>query len=145
MSTSRTAMVGSGLTLKYVLDDNVILRGHSCSPDAKSPLFGKDPDAGKDWGQETKGAIEDEGNGAPLQYSCLENPRDGGTCWAAVYGVAQSQTRLKRLSSSSSRRLNNWMASRTQWRRVWANSGDSEGQGSLAYCSPWGGKESDMT
>ena len=42
-----------------------------------------------------------EGNGNPLQCSCLENPRDGGTCWAAVYGVAQSQTRLKRLSSSS--------------------------------------------
>ena len=43
-----------------------------------------------------------EGNGTPLQYSCLENPRDGGTWQAAVYGVAQSQTRLKRLSSSSS-------------------------------------------
>ena len=42
-----------------------------------------------------------EGNGNPLQYSCLENPRDGGACWAAVYGVAQSWTRLKRLSSSS--------------------------------------------
>ena len=36
-----------------------------------------------------------EGNGNPLQYSCLENPRDGGAWWAAVYGVAQSQTRLK--------------------------------------------------
>ena len=42
-----------------------------------------------------------EGNGNPLQCSCLENPRDGGACWAAVYGVAQSRTRLKRLSSSS--------------------------------------------
>ena len=42
-----------------------------------------------------------EGNGNPLQYSCLENPRDGGAWWAAVYGVAQSRTRLKRLSSSS--------------------------------------------
>ena len=41
-----------------------------------------------------------EGNGNPLQCSCLENPRDGGAWWAAVYGVAQSQTRLKRLSSS---------------------------------------------
>ena len=39
---------------------------------------------------------------APLQCSCLENPRDGGAWWASVYGVAQSQTRLKRLSSSSS-------------------------------------------
>ena len=41
-----------------------------------------------------------EGNGNPLQCSCLENPRDGGAWWAAVYGVAQSWTRLKRLSSS---------------------------------------------
>ena len=43
-----------------------------------------------------------EGNGNPLQCSCLENPRDGGAWWAAAYGVAQSRTRLKRLSSSSS-------------------------------------------
>ena len=43
-----------------------------------------------------------EGNGNPLQCSCLENPRDSWAWWAAVYGVAQSQTRLKRLSSSSS-------------------------------------------
>ena len=43
-----------------------------------------------------------EENGNPLQCSCLENPRDGGAWWAAVYGVAQSQTQLKRLSSSSS-------------------------------------------
>ena len=41
-----------------------------------------------------------EGNGNPLQCSCLENPRDGEAWWAAVYGVAQSQTRLMRLSSS---------------------------------------------
>ena len=43
-----------------------------------------------------------EGNGNPLQCSCLENPRDGGAWWAAVYGVAQSRTWLKQLSSSSS-------------------------------------------
>ena len=42
-----------------------------------------------------------EGNGNPLQCSCLENPRDRGAWWAAVYGVAQSRTRLKRFSSSS--------------------------------------------
>ena len=42
-----------------------------------------------------------EGNGNPLQCSCLENPRDGGAWWAAVYGVAQSWTRLKLLSSSN--------------------------------------------
>ena len=41
-----------------------------------------------------------EGNGSPLQCSCLKNPRDGGAWWAAVYGVAQSGTRLMRLSSS---------------------------------------------
>ena len=44
-----------------------------------------------------------EGNGNPLQCSCLENLRDREAWWAAVYGVAQSRTRLKRLSSSSSR------------------------------------------
>ena len=43
-----------------------------------------------------------EKNGNPLQCSCLENPRDGEAWWAAVYGVTQSQTRPKRLSSSSS-------------------------------------------
>ena len=47
-----------------------------------------------------------EGNGNPLQCSCLENPRDGGAWWAAVHGVAQSWTRLKRLSSSSSSKNN---------------------------------------
>ena len=52
-----------------------------------------------------------EGNGNPLQYSCLENPRDRGAWWAAVYGVAQSQTRLKRLSSSSSSSMYNIMSS----------------------------------
>ena len=43
-----------------------------------------------------------EGNGTLLQYSCLENPRDGGAWWAAICGVTQSRTRLKQLSSSSS-------------------------------------------
>ena len=43
-----------------------------------------------------------EGNGNSFQCSCLENPRDGGAWWAAIYGVAQSRTRLRRLSSSSS-------------------------------------------
>ena len=42
-----------------------------------------------------------EENGNPLQYSCLENPRNKGAWWAAIYGVTQSRTRLKRLSSSS--------------------------------------------
>ena len=49
-----------------------------------------------------------EGNGNPLQYSCLENPRDGGAWWAAIYGVAQSQIQRKRLSSSSSKVVLGW-------------------------------------
>ena len=51
-----------------------------------------------------------EGNGNPLQCSCLENPRDGGASWAAIYGVAQSQTRLKQLSISSSMTRVPWTA-----------------------------------
>ena len=45
--------------------------------------------------------MDGKGNGNPLQYSCLENPVDRGAWWAAIYGVAQSRTRLKQLSSSS--------------------------------------------
>ena len=55
-----------------------------------------------------------EGNGNPLQCSCLENPRDGGAWWAAVYGVAESRTRLKRLSSRiprcSQAKEQNWIS-----------------------------------
>ena len=49
--------------------------------------------------------ISGEGNGNPLQCSCLENPRDSGAWWAAIYGVAESRTQLKRLSSSSSKEI----------------------------------------
>ena len=49
-----------------------------------------------------------EGSGKPLQCSCLESPRDGGAWWAAIYGVAQSWTQLKRLSSSSSCKDRQW-------------------------------------
>ena len=58
-----------------------------------------------------------EGNGNPLQCSCLENPRDRRAWWAAVYGVAQSRTRLKRLSSSSSgiTILEDTMEGRVKW------------------------------
>ena len=48
-----------------------------------------------------------EGSGTPLQYSCLENPKDGGAWLAAVYGVAQSRTRLKRLSSNLGKEIVN--------------------------------------
>ena len=53
-----------------------------------------------------------EGNGNPLQCSCLENPRDGGAWWAAVYGLAQSRTRLKQLSSSNMTNLDSILKSR---------------------------------
>ena len=65
-----------------------------------------------------------EGNGNPLQCSCLENPRDGGAWWAAVYGVTQSWTWLKRLSSSSNHSSIlglpfwlNWWRIHLQWGR----------------------------
>ena len=57
-----------------------------------------------------------EGNGNPLQCSCLENPRDGGGWWAAVYGVAQSRTRLKWLSSSSNDLFSASLVA--QWQRI---------------------------
>ena len=54
-----------------------------------------------------------EGNRNLLQYSCLENPRDGGAWWAAIYAIAQSQTWLKRLSSSSSAKHSSWWDKRS--------------------------------
>ena len=67
-----------------------------------------------------------EGNGNPLQCSCLENSRDGEAWWAAVYGVAQSRTRLKRLSSSSSSR--GWL---------WTQKKLTVGYLTGYYLSPW--------
>ena len=72
----------------------------------------EEPERLQSWGREELNKTErlyfhfslsfiGEGNGNPLQCSCLENPRDGGVWWAAVYGVVLSQTRLTRLSSSS--------------------------------------------
>ena len=72
-----------------------------------------------------------EGNGNPLQCSCLENPRDGGAWWVAVYGVAQSRTRLKRLSSSSSSRPSN--NSLTLNENVWVMSESLLGSSNLIY------------
>ena len=57
---------------------------------------------GHNWATSLSLSCIGEGNGNPPQYSCLENPRDREACWAAVYGVAQSRTQLKWLSSSSS-------------------------------------------
>ena len=85
-------------------------------------LSGFEPQNWRDWrGRSALGAavvVFGEGNGNPLQCSCLENPRDGGAWWAAVYGVAQSRTRLKRLSSSSSCVLQNKIgrAGYIQWK-----------------------------
>ena len=57
-----------------------------------------------------------EGNGNPLQCSYLENPRDAGTWWAAIYGITQSWTQLKQLSnSSSSSKLTKWKSSRAKF------------------------------
>ena len=75
-------------------------------------LWMEEPGGLHPWGREESDTTErlhfpfslsgfGEGNGNPLQCSCLENPRDGGAWWAAIYGVAQSRTQLKRLSSSS--------------------------------------------
>ena len=97
-----------------------------------------------------------EGNGNPLQCSCLENPRDGGACWAAICGVAQSWTRLKRRSSSSSQcrrcrrhRFDPWLG-KIPWRRkrqpaMVFSPEKSHGQRNLAGSSPWGHKELDTT
>ena len=118
-------------------------------------------------------SLQGEGNGNPLQCSCLENPRDWGAWWAAVHGVAQSRTRLKRLSSSSSivdlgvrsdlavknplanahrhkRHRFNPRVGTIPWRRAWQSTpvilpGESHGQRSLVGYSPWGRTESDMT
>ena len=82
-----------------------------------------------------------EGNGNPLQCSCLENPRDGGACWAAVYGVAQSRTRLKRLSSSSSNDIGWGFPAGTGVKNPSASAGDTGDAGSIPGSgrSPGGG------
>ena len=109
-----------------------------------------------------------EGNGNPLQCFCLENPRDGGAWWAAVYGVAQSRTRLKQLSSSSSKVVEAGFPGGPEIKNLLVNAGDAgsipgwgrspeEGNGNpLQYSclgnhmnrgaySPWDRKELDMT
>ena len=73
------------------------------------------------------------------KYSCLENPMDGGAWWAAVHGVAKSQTRLR-----------DFIFTFMHWRRKWQPTlvflpGESQGRGSLVGCRLWGRAESDMT
>ena len=80
-------------------------------------------------------------NGTPLQYSCLENPMDGGAWWAAVHGVAESWTRLSDFTFTFHIHA---------WRRKWQPTpvflpGESQGWGSLVGCRLWGRTESDTT
>ena len=77
-------------------------------------------------------ACIEEGNGNPLQCSCLENPRDGGAWWATVNGVAQSRTRLKRLSSSKNP---NWMPRIRYPIGHWVSSFYQEEKGKLSEVS----------
>ena len=103
---------GSGTPLQWGNPLGIGLVIHWVIPAGKSHgqrnLVGCSP-----WGREESDTAErlhfhhslssiGKGNGSPLHCSCLQNPRDGGAWWAAVYGVTQSWTRLKRLSSSSS-------------------------------------------
>ena len=77
---------------------------------------------GHDWVTSLSLSCIREGHGNPLQCSCLENPRDGGVWWAAVYGVAKSRTRLKWLSSSSMTWSDfsfKWIILATVWKWWW--------------------------
>ena len=80
-----------------------------------------------------------EGNGTPLQCSCLENPMDGGAWQAAVHGVAKSR-----------RRLSDFTFTFMHWRRKWQPTpvflpGESQGRQGLVGCRLWGPTKSDMT
>ena len=78
-----------------------------------------------------------KGNGTPLQYSCLENPMDGGAWWAAVHGVAKSQTQLSDFT---------FMHRRRKWQPTPVFlPGESQGRGSLVGCHLWGRTESNTT
>ena len=82
-----------------------------------------------------------EGDGSPLQYSCLENPIDGGAWWAAVHGVAKSRTRLSDFTFTF-----HFHALEKKWQPTPVFlPGESRGQGSLVGCRLWGRTESDTT
>ena len=85
--------------------------------------------------------IGGEGNGNPLQYSCLENPMDGGAWWAAVHGVARNQTQLSDFTLTF-----HFHALERKWQPTPVFlPGESQGRGSLVGCRLWGRIESDMT
>ena len=82
-----------------------------------------------------------EGNGNPLQYTCLENPMDGGAWWAAVHGVAKSRTRLSDFTLTF-----RFPALERKWQPTPVLlPGESQGRGSLVGCRLWGRTESDTT
>ena len=82
-----------------------------------------------------------EGNGTPLQYSCLENPMDGGAWWAAVHGVARSRTRLSDFTF-----IFHFHALERKWQPTPVLlPGESQGRGSLVVCHLWGCTELDTT
>ena len=102
----------SKFRLRYMCHSEKAMAPHSSTPAWKIPWM-EEPGrlqsmgslrVGHDWATSLSlfTFLLGEGNGNPLQCSCLENPRDSGAWWVAVYGVAQSRTRLKWLSSSSS-------------------------------------------
>ena len=85
--------------------------------------------------------LNGEGNGTPLQYSCLENPMEGGAWWAAVHGVARSRTRLSDFPFTIHfQALEKEMATHSSV-RAWRIPGTGEPGG----CSLWGHTESDTT
>ena len=98
-----------------------------------------------------------ERNGNPLQYSCLENPVEGGAWWATVHGISKSQTRLNDFTfTDAGKDLRQEEKGMTEDKMVWwhyqLDGHEFEqalrvglGQGSLACCSPWGCKESNTT
>ena len=93
------------------------------------------------WGRKELDATERLNSGTPLQYSCLENPMDGGAWWAAVHGI----TRVGH-DCATSLSLFSFM----HWRRKWQPTPvflprESQGRGSLVGCCLWGHTESDTT
>ena len=87
-----------------------------------------------------------EGNTKTLQYSCLENPMDGGAWKAAVHGVSKSQTRLSDFTFLFFTELFTFMRWRTKWQPTPVFlPGGSQGRRSLVGCLLWGHTESDMT
>ena len=85
--------------------------------------------------------VGNEGNGTPLQYSCLENPMEGGAWSAAVHGVARSRTRLSDFTFTF-----HFHALEKEWQPTPVFLlGESQGQRSLVGCRLWGRTESDTT